>query len=174
MEGARRLEDQVRVGLNSNDDQIQPERKMRLRKVCDPLDVVSFGKPVRRHVRDFGALFCLLGCVVSVWKLYNLAPLYQAGAWLSGGLLFWTLGRYAPKVLLPLWRGWMKIAHCLSVVMTFVLLSVTWCVGFIPMSLLLRCCGIKRMDVSFKDGATSYWEERDPKYDDFKRMELQY
>lgn len=170
MEGARRLEEQVRVGLNQNDDQIQPKGKV----ARDPLDVISFGKPVRRHVRDFGSLFCLVGCVVGAWKLYKHAPVAEVGAYLSIGLTFALLGISAPRVLLPLWRGWMKIAHYLSVVMTFVLLSVTWCVGFIPMAFVLKCCGIRRMNVSFKDGSESYWEERDPKYDDFKRMELQY
>lgn len=174
MEGARRLEEQVRVGLDRNDDVIQQPSEQSTRASRDPLEVVSFGKTVRRHVRDFGLLFCLIGCGVGAWKLYREAPIAQSSLWIAGGLIFGSLGMYAPRVLLPVWRGWMKLAHYLSIVMTSVLLSATWCIGFVPMALILKCCGIRRMNLTFKDGASSYWETRDTKYDDFQRMKLQY
>lgn len=174
MEGSRRLEEQVRAGLDRNDE-ILPQPSGRSMQVpCDPLEVVSFGKTVRRHVRDFGLLFCLIGCGVGGWKFYKEASIMQPSLWIAGGLIFGSLGMYAPRVLLPIWRGWMKLAHYLSIVMTWVLLSATWCIGFVPMAMVLKCCGIKRMNLTFKDGTSSYWETRDSKYDDFQRMKLQY
>jgi hypothetical protein len=68
----------------------------------------------------------------------------------------------------------MKFAHYLSVVMTFVLLAVTWSVGFIPMALTLKLFKVGRIDLAYGGQRTTYWEDRNPKYDDFKRLELQY
>jgi hypothetical protein len=42
------------------------------------------------------------------------------------------------------------------------------------MAYLLRILGIKRIDVTYRSGVESYWEKREEKYDDFKRLELQY
>jgi hypothetical protein len=90
------------------------------------------------------------------------------------GVAFGVLGLLAPRVLLPVWRAWMKFAHYLSLVMTGVLLTLTWCFGFLLISSILRIIGIRRIDMAYGDGRSTYWEKRDPKYDDFKRLELQY
>ncbi len=68
----------------------------------------------------------------------------------------------------------MKMAHYLSIVMTFVILSVAWTIGFVPMAYLLKILRIKPMNLSYKAKVSTYWETRDTKYDDFKRLELQY
>jgi general stress protein CsbA len=85
-----------------------------------------------------------------------------------------VLGYFFPRALLPVWRGWMKLAHYVSIVMTFVILAAAWTIGFVPMAYLLKVLRIKAIDLSYKAKVTSYWETRDPKYDDFKRLELQY
>ncbi len=172
MAGARRLENEVRVGLD------EPEKMealhAKVQHVVDPLEVLSFGKPVRRHVRDFGTLFAAICCGIAAWQWYRERPFSAYSLWLVPGVAFGLLGWCAPRILLPVWRGWMKFAHYLSIVMTGVLLTLTWCIGFLPMAMILKAIGIGRVDQSYKDGRASYWEKRDPKYDDFKRLELQY
>ena len=173
MAGARRLDNEVRVGLDqqgaavsthANTDQIDA-------KLVDPLDVVTFGKTARRHVREFGVLFALIGTAIGSYQVYR----GNSGlAWLGAAGIFALLGLFAPRALFPVWKAWMKFAHYLSIVMTGVILGLTWCLAFVPMAFILRVVGVKRMDRSFKDGAESYWETRDTKYDDFKRIELQY
>ncbi len=172
MAGARRLENEIRVGLESQEGTRQMQNSALV--VVDPLDQVSFGKPVRRHVRDFGTLFAAICFGIATWKWYKDQPLSACGLWLIPGVAFALLGWCAPRMLLPVWRLWMKFAHYLSIVMTAVLLSLTWCIGFLPMAMVLKLVGIKRVNLAFKDGSPSYWEKRDPKYDDFKRLELQY
>lgn len=140
----------------------------------DPLDVVSFGKTTRRHVREFGALFAAICFGVAAWKLYRGHDLSALLYWIVPGVVFAGLGWCAPRALLPVWRGWMKFAHYLSIVMTAVLLGATWCLGFLPMALALKLIGIKRIDKSFRANRPTYWEPRDPKYDDFQRLKLQY
>jgi hypothetical protein len=171
--GARRLENEIRVGL---EQQQQPETVSATTVVAapDPLAVISFGKPVRRHVRDFGTLFALICFGIATWQWYKGRPISSYSLWLLPGVVFGVLGWFIPRALLPIWRGWMKFAHYLSIVMTAVLLTLTWCIGFLPMALVLKLVGIRRVNLAYRDGSESYWEKRDPKYDDFKRLELQY
>ncbi len=172
MAGARRLADEVRVGLEDTVSLTVAVNNDARRK--DPLEESWFGKPVRHHVREFGLLFAAIGFSLVAVKLYRGAEMPDVVSWIGAATAFALLGLFAPRVLLPLWRGWMKLAHYLSIVMTSVILSLAWCIGFLPMAGLLRVLGIKRMDLSYKSGATTYWESRDAKYDDFKRLELQF
>jgi hypothetical protein len=170
--GARRLENEVRVGLESVASvELSSQRTS---TNVNPLDELSFGKPVRRHVRDFGVLFALIFFGIAAWQVYKGRTMSSYGVWVALGAVFAALGLLAPRVLLPVWRAWMKFAHYLSIVMTSVLLVLTWCLAFLPMSFVLKLVGIRRINVSYRDGSPTYWEKRDPKYDDFKRLELQY
>jgi hypothetical protein len=172
MAGARRLENEIRVGLASDSPKAVVDSPAP--KTVDPLDQVSFGKTARRHVREFGSLFAIISVGIAAWQIYRGKPASSYSIWLSVGVLFAALGWFAPRMLFPVWRAWMKFAHYLSIVMTTVLLVLTWCLGFLPMAFFLRLCGIRRIDMKYADGRESYWENRDPKYDDFKRLELQY
>jgi hypothetical protein len=172
MAGARRLENEIRIGLDPEVPQtsgvVAPVESV------DPLEQISFGKTARRHVRDFGSLFAIICGCVAAWQIYKGRPAATFSLWLAAGAIFGLLGWFIPRALFPVWRGWMKFAHYLSIVMTTVLLVLTWCLGFLPMAYILRVCGIRRMDMKYGDGRATYWEKRDPKYDDFKRLELQY
>jgi hypothetical protein len=137
------------------------------------LDEIWVGKPIRQHVKEFGAVFGTLFFIIGASKLYHGAALEWCGLWFALGIVMPALGYLAPAALRPLWKGWMKLAHYLSIVMTFVVLSLAWCVCFLPMSLIVRICGVKVIDQSYGNVET-YWEKRDPKYDDFKRLEQQY
>jgi hypothetical protein len=59
--GARRLENEIRVGLEQTVGEAPvPAEAAKV----DPLDVVTFGKTARRHVREFGSLFAIICCAV--------------------------------------------------------------------------------------------------------------
>ncbi len=180
MAGARRLENQIRVGLEDPVAKvINPQTPLSVH----PLEVVSFGKTARQHVREFGALFATICFAVAAWKMYRGmhigatdigADMAAALYWIAPGVFFAATGFYAPRLLMPLWRGWMKFAHYLSIVMTAVLLALVWVVGFLPIAGIMRLVGVKRMDLSFRADRESYWETRDPKYDNFQRLKMQY
>jgi len=170
--GARRLADEVRVGLEDSVGLALAVHNRDERK--DPLEENWFGRPVRNHLREFGLLFATIGFAAVAIKLYRGKEIEEVLLWGGAATIFALLGLFAPRVLLPLWRGWMKLAHYMSIVMTSVILSLAWSIGFLPMAAILKVLRIKRMDLSFKQGATSYWETRDSKYDDFKRLELQF
>jgi hypothetical protein len=129
---------------------------------------------MRQHVKEFGALFATIATAIAAKGLYDGKPLASWGVWLAVGSLFALLGYRAPRVLLPVWRGWMKLAHYLSIVMTLLILGLIWVVGFVPMATLLRALRIKVMDLSYGADVDTYWEKRDAKFDDFKRLEQQF
>ena len=171
MAGARRLANEVRVGLEKtphlNEDVVTS-------KIVHPLDTIWMGKPVRRHVQEFGAIFATLFLIIASVKAYRFAPVSAYGSWTAAALLIAATGYLTPSLLHPLWKGWMKFAHYLSIVMTFVLLSLVWCIGFLPMAGIVRLCGIRVIDKSYGTKTGTYWVKRDPKYDDFKRLKQQY
>jgi Saxitoxin biosynthesis operon protein SxtJ len=170
--GARGLAHEIRVGLESSETVTAVAEQ--ISKKRDPLLELSFGKPVRQHVKEFGLLFAAIGTSIAAVKLYRGREVTEWVTWLAPAMLFAVLGLYAPRVLLPVWRAWMKLAHYLSLVMTSVVLSIAWCVGLLPIAGVMKIFGVKPMDLSYGANRTSYWETRNPKYDDFKRLELQW
>jgi len=169
--GARRLANEVRVGLDNSPPE---EAHMVVKEGISTLDERWMGKTIRQHVREFGAVFGTVFLIVCAVKMYGRAPVATCASWAAAGLLSAALGYCAPQVLVPLWRAWMKLAHYLGLVMTFVILSIAWTIGFVPMAYLLKILRIKSIDLRYKANVESYWETRDAKYDDFKRLELQY
>jgi hypothetical protein len=107
-------------------------------------------------------------------KLYKGQALNNCAVWFCLGVVISSLGYLVPRVLLPVWRGWMKLAHYLSVVMTFAILGLAWAIGFIPMAYIMKICRVKSMDLSYRSDVPTYWVARDGKLDDFKRLERQY
>ncbi len=170
MAGAGGLANEIRAGL---EDQVATSVVAK-REPKNPLDETWFGKPVRQHVKEFGALFGAIFFGVCAAKLYKGQPLSVCVLWFALGSVSAVLGYLVPRALLPLWRGWMKLAHYLSIVMTFVILGLAWTIGFIPMAYVMKLFRVKSMDLSYKAKVTTYWATRDSKYDDFKRLEQQY
>lgn len=173
MAGARRLANEVRAGLETVPDMTGRNSD---KVIIDPLEVVSFNKTVRIHVREFGAIMACVCLIVAGGKAWSHGRESIVGISIALGIaaVFVGLGYLAPRLLHPAWKLWMKLAHVLSIVTTTIVLGAAWALAFIPMSLLLRVLKIKVLDLSYRTSEASYWEPRDPKYDDFKRMERQF
>ena len=171
MAGARRLANEVRTGL---EDAVVTHPMQSKKEVLDVLDTQWMGKSTRVHVCEFAVLFAIISLGVAIYKTYSYGVSTESISWTFAGIIIAILGYRAPRVLYPLWKGWMKLAHYLSVVMTFVIMLLTWVIGFVPMAILLKTLRVKRIDLSYKSGVETYWETRDSKYDDFKRLELQF
>ena len=165
------MANEVRTGL---EDAPLTARADVVERLVDPLDSSWMGKPVRQHIKEFGQVFATLFFAIAAYKAYNGRPTETLLVWSTLAVVFGVLGYRAPNLLHPLWKGWMKLAHYLSIVMTLVILSLAWTIGFLPMAFILRVLNIKRIDTSYKTGVATYWESRDPKYDDFKRLENQF
>ena len=139
----------------------------------DPLAELWLNKTIRQHVREFGAVVGLVLAVFAGFSAYRGA--LNSVAWLSAiALTLVFLTRVFPTVVVPVWRVWMALAEKLGLVMTTIILSVGWFAAIIPMALGLRLFRIKVMNTTFRQPVKSYWEDRDPKYDDFKLLERQF
>lgn len=173
MEGARRLADQVRTGLENAEQQAECGATCGAARK-DPLLESYFGRPIKQHVKEFAAILATVAFAVAAVKLYKGVAPAAFAVWVVAGVSVVTIGYLAPRLLLPVWRGWMKLAHVLSIVMTCVILGLVWAIGFVPMAALLKVMRIKTVDLSYRAPVETYWEKRDSKYDDFKRLEQQF
>lgn len=171
MAGAGGLANEIRAGLEEAVSKTAPRGQ---RPVRNPLDDLFAGKPVRQHIKEFGAIFGTIFYAVCASKVYHNASAVTSGFYFVLGTAFAVSGYLAPSALRPLWRGWMKFAHYLSMVSTFIVLSVAWVLGFIPMGIIVKLTGVKSIDRSFDRSTESYWIKRDSKYDDFQRLKNQF
>jgi membrane associated rhomboid family serine protease len=140
----------------------------------NPLETYAHGRKVREHVRDFGSLFALIGVIIAAVIIYRGGSDAKALIIILASAAFGLMGALTPQVLHPLWKLWMGIAEKLSVVMTFLILMIAWCLLVVPMAFILRILRVKVMDMSFKTEASSYWEVRPERVHNFKLLERQF
>jgi len=91
------------------------------------------------------------------WKGRSAAPYF-----LSLTLFFIASGILIPQILAPIEKVWMALARVLSVVMTYVILTLTFYLVITPMGLLVRILGKDLLKLKFKTDEPSYWIKVDP------------
>lgn len=92
-----------------------------------------------------------------LWKDHGIFKYFYgvAGFFLLFGLVF-------PKVLWPIEWIWMKFAFYMGIVMSYVLLTITYYVVITPVGLLMRLFGNDPMKRKIDPQAKSYWIKVDP------------
>lgn len=178
MAGKGGLAEQIRAGLENDDAgtnlQATATRGAATSRVLDPLDELYFRKPIRVHVRETFAVLATILLAVAAYKIWRRSD-FVLGFGLSGAAVIIVLcGYLLPRMMLPVWRGLIKVAAILERVMSTVILVLAWTLMMVPMAFILRILGVKVMDTTFRLPVETYWETRDKKYDNFKRLELQY
>ena len=168
MAGQGGLAEDLRAGLSA------PKPAVVRAIELDPLDKLLFRKPVRQHVREFGAVVGILLALLAGYIAWQEGSLATVGGLVSAAVAVYGAGVRAPHLLHRVWRGWMKMAEGIGVVMTMVILAIGWLCLMLPTSAVLKLLRIKVMDTNFRSPVTSYWETRDPKMDDFKLLERQF
>ena len=113
-----------------------------------------------RQLRKFGINIAIplliIGCIL-IWRHRWTGPYFivLAGFFLLSGLLI-------PRYLAPIERVWMAFAHVLGVVMTYVLLTVTFFLVITPMGLFLRLIGKDLLNKKISSKKYSYWVAVEP------------
>lgn len=130
------------------------------------------GKPVTKHVKDFGILIGAIFLIISAFKMYKGSSILIPTTYI--GLLFVLGGLYMPRLLMPVWYYWMKFALALGTFMTLVIVTLAWIIMFIPIGILFKLIGKRTVNLSFKSSSDTYWEQREDKYNDFKLLERQF
>lgn len=140
----------------------------------DPLGELFFNRPIRQHVREFGHIFGLIGLLIALYIAYTGGSIANSGAVAITSLVLVSLCSFTPRLMLPVWRGWMGFARIFERFSTITLLWVMWGVMMIPIGLLLKFIGIRVMDMRYKADVPSYWLDIPAAKTDFQLLERQY
>ena len=112
------------------------------------------------ELRKFGLTMAVpllaIGALL-LWRERSLWPYLMA---LAG--LFALSALLCPRVLSPVERGWTAFGHGMSVVVTHVILTLTFYLVITPVGLLMRIVGRDPMNRKFDPDARSYWTPIDP------------
>ena len=108
-----------------------------------------------QRLRKFGIVMAVAFAMVGGFLLWRQRPagtylLYVGGAFLAAGLAL-------PSVLAPIERLWMALARVLQMVMTTLILTLTFFVVMTPLGFLLRLSGKDLLDIRRDPDAESYW-----------------
>jgi len=113
-----------------------------------------------RELRTFAWVMTGGLAVVGSLLLYKQNP---AGPYLLGAAgVFLLAGLLCPRVLRPVEYLWMKLALVLGVVMTHVVLTLTFFVVITPLGLALALLGKRPMPLGFDRTKDSFWQKIDP------------
>jgi len=109
----------------------------------------------KKALRNFGLIIAVPLAVIAVilfWK-GNGAGYYWSGA----AVVLALLGLLAPVILKPLYVIWMTFAFVLSIVMTYVLLTLFFFLVMTPVSLVMKLLGKDLLNRKFPGNQTTYW-----------------
>lgn len=172
MAGQRGLATKIRTGLEP-DVTVASTPKTKTAPT-HYLDEIWIRKPIRRHVSEFSCVIAIVLLVIGISTALKGGSLANVAALVTTALFILLLGYKVPTLLHPVWKSWMTLATGLGLVMTTLILSIGWAIVMIPTALLMRVLGKRIMDLSYASSAPTYWETRDPKFDDFKLLERQF
>ena len=83
--------------------------------------------------------------------------------WLLGFAIgFLVLALVYPRGLAPIEKAWMALAGVLSVVVTYIILTLTFFLVITPFGLIMRLFGADLLKLKFDRKRTSYWDPVDP------------
>jgi hypothetical protein len=107
------------------------------------------------ELRHFGLVMAAVLGLIGGFLFWKERP---AAAWVLGVAgAFLVLGLLLPRSLAPVERGWMALARRLSVVSTFILLTISYFLIITPFALVARIFRRDRLQLKFDPNAASYW-----------------
>ena len=112
------------------------------------------------ELRRFSLIMALGFGVVGgllIWRGRTAGPYLAA---LAG--LFLLSGLVWPRALAPIERTWMAFSRILSVIMTYVILTIMFFLVITPIGLLLRLAGKDLLEMRLDRKKDSYWVPVDP------------
>ena len=132
-----------------------------------PAPAAPEGRPARRvlraapkedevaTVRKFGLIalvgFGVLGALAA-WRHHPLT----AKTMVTIGVLLYASCSIAPARMAPFYRGWMRVAHVMGIVNTWVILTIFY--GFLTLfGLVMRLIGRDALGLRIDRGAATYW-----------------
>jgi Saxitoxin biosynthesis operon protein SxtJ len=123
----------------------------------------------RKDIRNFSiALAVLLGGFAAL-AFYRERPFWPP--LLITALHVLGFGLFIPRLMKPVFKGFMWFAEKMNWVVTRVMLTVIWLTMFVPVGLVLRLLRIDFFDRKIEPERAGYWNERPDKPYDRHRAE---
>lgn len=110
-----------------------------------------------KELRQFALVIGIAASVFGVLLKYQGKDLADPLLWLSAIVLL--LGLVVPRALVPFEWAWMKFAHCLGVVMSYVIVTIIFYGAVTPMSFLLKLLGKDLLGRKIDKSRDTYWEK---------------
>lgn len=122
---------------------------------------IKAAAPARRlALRRFGFVMAAAFAVLAALLLWKHRP---AGPYLLAlAAAFGLAGGVAPRLLDPIERAWMRLAGVLSVVMTYVVLTLAFFLVVTPLGLLRRTFRRDPLGLRLDRRASTYWVPVEP------------
>jgi len=111
-----------------------------------------------RALRRFGII--VGAAMLVVGTLLLLGDRKAGGPFLSFGVLLVVAATFAPSVLRYVYRPWMTMAFAMSWLITRLILTLVFFLVVTPIGLLQRLCGKRALELHFKSGESTYWQDR--------------
>ncbi|MCC6932293.1 MAG: hypothetical protein IT292_03455 [Deltaproteobacteria bacterium] len=109
----------------------------------------------KKRLRRFGLIMALMFALIGCFSIAKLNLTFYV---LGGLAIFFALSALLqPQLLKRIEYYWLMFGEKMSVVMSYILLIVTYFLIITPMSLLMRILGKRPLDLRFKTGQESYW-----------------
>lgn len=125
-------------------------------------------KELRKFAITIAVVFGLFGCF-----LYYKQSAYASLFFLISAVLI-AFGIALPKVLKPVYIGWMSFAVMMGFFMTRVILVLLFCIVFAPTGLIMRLLGKDPMHQKIDKTCKSYWLPRDDRQFVPENLEKQF
>ena len=110
--------------------------------------------------RSFGTLFVVVFALLGSLLLWQRSPAATYAFIASAGVLLVTLFR--PRALQPFTAAWMRLAYCMQLVISPLVLGVLYFGVLTPIGALMRLRGRDPMRRSARPDQVSYWIPREP------------
>lgn len=123
----------------------------------------------------FSQQLLLVGVLLAYHVAFNLAAPVFAIIVLSFGMLVHELAYNFPIQFYPISLPFIKLGKSFSSAIALLLLALIWFVVFIPVAVFLKVFRKEGfLSTRINKELNTYWNDRDSKYFDFKRMEKSF
>jgi len=108
---------------------------------------------------NFGITLAVFVLIVGLFRWWRRGEEYTIYYFLASLVLF-SIAVFSPRLLRPIYSGWMKVARMILWVNTVVLLSFVFFLVFTTLALIFRLIKRDILDEQIEKDRDSYWVER--------------
>ena len=122
------------------------------------LNLIDTGS--KGELRKFGIVAGIILLTIGILPLIDGNPVRLY--FVIPAFLFGITALSKPRLLMPIYKRWMKIAQKIGELNSFVILSIVYYLLVVPIGISAKLFGKNSGTFRFKQGKETYWIKRDP------------